>query len=97
MSSLYIVVAVPGSVVELNKTDTLFDHFARKQALAAKGIRGVVPETIQFLGLRVLMGEVQHFRHFHLHPERELVAVHARAELIMPWMALQMLAIQRSD
>ena len=83
MRTLDVVVAVPGTVVELHKAHALLDEFAGEQALAAKRIRGVLADAVGFLRLRVLLLEVNDLRHLHLHADGELVVVHARLQFVV--------------
>ena len=86
MGTLDVVVAVPGAVVELHEAHPFFDELAGEQAFAAKGVRGVVADAIEFFGFLIFLGEVERFGHLHLHAEGEFVVVHARGEFVVTGM-----------
>jgi hypothetical protein len=86
MGTLNVVVAVPGTVVELHEANAFLDELAGKEAFAAKGVRGVVADAIEFFGFLIFLGEVESLGHLHLHAESEFVVVHARGEFVVTGM-----------
>jgi hypothetical protein len=86
MGTLDVVVAVPGTVVELHEAYAFLDELACEEAFAAKGIRDSVADAVEFPGLRVFLGEVKRFGHLHLHAECEFVVVHAGGKFIVAGM-----------
>ncbi len=86
MGALDIVVAIPRAIVELHEAHAFLDELAGKEAFAAKGVRRVVADAVEFLGLRVFLGKVERFGHLHLHAKGEFVVVHARGEFVVAGM-----------
>ncbi len=83
MSALDVIVAVPGSVVELHEAHAIFDELAGEQALATEGVGRVLADSVKLLGFFIFLGQIERLGHLHLHAEGQFVAVHARREFVM--------------
>ena len=58
MSALDVIVAVPGSVVELHEAHAIFDELAGEQALATEGVGRVLADSVKLLGFFIFLGQI---------------------------------------
>ena len=89
-----VVVAVPGTGVELDKTDALLDELASQQAAASEMIGLGISDPVQILGLPGFTIQVDDIRNLHLHAKGKFVIPHPRCQLLVLWMPRGMALVE---
>ena len=103
MVSVALLVAVPvGRVLavaapHLHEADAALDQAARQQAAAAEVRADRVVEAVELLRRFRFAGDIGRFRRRHLHPEGQLVGLHARGQVRVAIARSQVLLVHGSQ
>ena len=89
-----VVVTVPGTGVELDKTDTLLDELASQQATASEMVGVGISDPVQLLGLPGFTIQVNDIWNLHLHAKGKFVIPHSRCQLLVLWMSSGMALVE---
>src|SRR5262249_12431677 len=94
---LEVAVLVPAAAADLDEAHARLDHAPREQARAAEGVRAVGADSVHFLRLTGLLGDVEDGRHLALHAEGKFVRFDHPLDAGARRIALEALTAERLD